>query len=365
MMSWFTYLKNGLKRAMPPDKIAGKAGYSGYKANLRNLKPFFVRHMRKGIIGAVFVLLSTLVTFPPPLITRYITDDVILGKNLTLLAGAVILLIAVKLADKLFNVMQDYYFTRFEQEILLDIQQDLLDHTLKLPKSFFDEKETGYLMSRLSVDVQRLRWFFSSTLVYMLSQTIRFIGGAIFLFILEWRLALVVMVPIPVIIIGMTYFSRKTRILKSSKHGTTGECYPADPGDVEHHIPDQSFCIRKADRQPGGGSAQSCSADLTRTGHRGFRCRSGHRTVTEYLQRGGACSRCDIDHPRRVESGIASGVPGILELRLQPCPIPGFSQYPDAERSGSAGAGFCVVRHHPRGKWKRDTRQNTSKVLWN
>ena len=198
---------------MPPDKIAGKAGYSGYKANLRNLKPFFVRHMRKGIIGAVFVLLSTLVTFPPPLITRYITDDVILGKNLTLLAGAVILLIAVKLADKLFNVMQDYYFTRFEQEILLDIQQDLLDHTLKLPKSFFDEKETGYLMSRLSVDVQRLRWFFSSTLVYILSQTIRFIGGAIFLFILEWRLALVVMVPIPVIIIGMTYFSRKTRIL--------------------------------------------------------------------------------------------------------------------------------------------------------
>jgi ABC-type multidrug transport system fused ATPase/permease subunit len=213
MTSWFSYLKKGLSRAMPPDRIAGQRGYSGSWANLKNLRPFISRHLRKGIIGAVFVIISTLLTFPPPLITKYITDDVILGKKLGLLAGGVLLFIAVKLADKLITVLQDYYFARFEQEILLDIQQDLLEHTLQLPKSFFDEKETGYLMSRISSDVQRLRWFFSSTLVYIFSQTIRFIGGIIFLFYLEWRLALIVMVPLPVIIFGMGYFTRKTRIL--------------------------------------------------------------------------------------------------------------------------------------------------------
>lgn len=198
---------------MPPDRIAGQRAYSGNWVNLKNLRPFVTRHLRKGILGAIFVIISTLLTFPPPLITKYITDDVILGKKLGLLAGGVLLFIAVKLADKLFNVLQDYYFARFEQEILLDIQQDLLEHTLLLPKSFFDEKETGYLMSRISSDVQRLRWFFSSTLVYIFSQTLRFVGGTIFLFYLEWRLALIVMVPIPFIIFGMGYFTRKTRIL--------------------------------------------------------------------------------------------------------------------------------------------------------
>ncbi len=213
MNSWFSYLKNGLSRAMPPDRIAGQRGYTGNWANLKNLRPFISRHLRKGIFGAVFVIITALLTFPPPLITKYITDDVILGKKLGLLAGGVLLFIAVKLADKLFTVMQDYYFARFEQEILLDIQQDLLEHTLQLPKSFFDEKETGYLMSRISSDVQRLRWFFSSTLVYIFSQAIRFIGGIIFLFYLEWRLALIVMLPLPFIIIGMGFFTRKTRIL--------------------------------------------------------------------------------------------------------------------------------------------------------
>lgn len=213
MNGWFDYLKKGLTRTMPVDKIAGGQGYSGVKYNLRNLKPFIGRHLRQGIIGAVLVIVSTLLTFPPPLITQYITDDVILNKNLGLLAGGIMLLIGVKLADKMVSVLQDYFFARFEQNILLDLQQSLLEHTLKLPKSFLDEKETGYLMSRISSDVQRLRWFFSSTLVYILSMAIRFIGGLVFLFFLEWRLALVVMIPLPLIMMGMNFFTKKTRVL--------------------------------------------------------------------------------------------------------------------------------------------------------
>lgn len=213
MNGWFSYLKNGLNRSMPSDRVAEQRGYSGNIKNLKNLKPFITYHLRKGILGATFVFITTLLSFPSPLITRYITDKVILDRNLGLLAGAILLLIAIKLGDKLFSILQDYYFARFEQGILLDIQKDLLDHTLKLPKSFFDEKETGYLMSRLSYDVQRLRWFFSSTLVNIFSQSIRFLGGIFFLFYLEWRLALVVMVPLPVIYFGMRFFSKKMKVL--------------------------------------------------------------------------------------------------------------------------------------------------------
>lgn len=213
MSNWFDYLRKGLSQSLPPDRIAGQQRYKSIKQNLKNLKPFIGRHLRKGIIGSILVLLSTLLTFPSPLITRYITDDVILAKKLPLLAGAIILLIVVNVLAKIFSALQDYYFARFEQEIVLDIQQDLLEHTLRLPKSFFDAKEIGYLMTRLSSDVQRLRWFFSSTLVYILSQTIRFIGGVIFLFILEWRITLIILVPIPILVFGMNYFAKKIHTL--------------------------------------------------------------------------------------------------------------------------------------------------------
>jgi len=102
---------------------------------------------------------------------------------------------------------------RFGQDVLVDMQSDLIDHTLKLPKSFFDEQQTGYLVSRLVGDIQGLRWFFSGTPVYLISNAIRFIGGIGFLFYLEWRLALFVMVLLPLMVLVVIFFSTRMRIL--------------------------------------------------------------------------------------------------------------------------------------------------------
>jgi ABC-type multidrug transport system fused ATPase/permease subunit len=58
-----------------------------------------------------------------------------------------------------------------------------------------------------------MRWFFSSTTVYILSQSLRFIGGVIFLFTLEWQLAIISLVVLPAMVLGIRFFARKTRIL--------------------------------------------------------------------------------------------------------------------------------------------------------
>ena len=211
--NWFSYLKRGLSRKLPEDRLAAKEGYTGLKANLQNLRPFVRRHWWKGLVGAGLIIFTSLLGFPQPLIMRYVVDDVILNRQLGLLFGAILLLIGIFLAENLANLLQKYYFARFEQEVTLDIQKDLLDHTLSLPKSFFDDNQTGYLMSRLSSDVEGLRWFFSGTIVHIFSNTIRCIGGLGFLFYLEWRLAIGVLVILPFIAISVRYFSRKVHVL--------------------------------------------------------------------------------------------------------------------------------------------------------
>jgi ABC-type multidrug transport system fused ATPase/permease subunit len=213
MDSWLAYLKQGLSRTLPDDRIAGRGSYAGAKANLQNLRPFLARHWRKGILGALLILFNSLLGFPQPLITRYIVDDVILGRQLGLLVGAVLLLGAIMVLGKLTNLLQQFYFARFEQGVLLDIQSSLLERALRFPKSFFDDKETGYLMSRLSSDVGGLRWFFSSTLVYVASNLLRFVGGVGLLFYLEWRLAIATLLVLPGLVLCVRYFSSKMRIL--------------------------------------------------------------------------------------------------------------------------------------------------------
>ncbi|UCH92634.1 MAG: ABC transporter ATP-binding protein [Candidatus Aminicenantes bacterium] len=217
MISWISYLKNALARKQPEDPISGKKGYSSTKRNLKNLKPYVLRHWRKGGVGAILIILTSILGLPIPLITRYLVDKVILDRQLVLLTGAVLLLAGLKLAGMLADALQKFYFTRFEQEVVLDIQHHLLDRTLHFPKSFFDSKEVGYLMSRLLGDVNGLRWFFSSTLVYIISSCLRFLGGVALLFYLKWQLAVVVLIVLPALVMCVRFFARKIRVL--SHHG--------------------------------------------------------------------------------------------------------------------------------------------------
>ncbi len=213
MKSLLKYLKQGLTRTHSKDRIGSTSEPAGLRTSLGNLRPFVRRHWRKGVLGSLLIILTSLLSFPQPLITRYLIDQVILNRQLTLLAGVILLLAAITLTEKLLNVFQQFYFARFEQEVILDIQQSLLDHVLRLPKSFFDANQTGYLMSRLSSDVRGLRWFFSSTIVYIVSNCLRFMGGIAFLIYLEWRLAIGVLVILPPLVFFIRYFSKKIHVL--------------------------------------------------------------------------------------------------------------------------------------------------------
>ncbi len=209
MKTWFTYLKQGLSSKVPQDRIADSTDHPGIKESLRSLVPYLKGHWRKGSIGLVLILLAALCSFPAPLITRYLVDDVILNKQLGLLAGALILLACFLIAEKLARMLQEFYFARLEQQVTLDVQQDLISRVLKFPKAFFDDHQTGYLMSRLTEDVDGVRWFFSNSIVHIFSNAFRFAGGICLLFYLEWRLAGVVLILLPALAWGVRYFSSK------------------------------------------------------------------------------------------------------------------------------------------------------------
>ncbi len=213
MMSWFRYLKRGLSRTLPQDRVSPHEGDKGARDLVAYLRPFIANHWRKGVLGATLILTNSILSFPQPLLNRYLIDHIILPREMKWLPWVVLSMVMVKVFSGLSDSIQQYFFTRFEQNILLDIQGDLFQRVLRLPKAFFDQKETGYLMSRLSTDVNGLRFFFSRTMVDILSNTLTAIGGIGLLIYLEWRLALVSLLIVPLLVTSMRYFSQKYRVL--------------------------------------------------------------------------------------------------------------------------------------------------------
>ena len=217
MFDWIPVLRSGLTRKHPADRIADTRQGQDLRGRLSILRPYWERHWRKAALGVGLILFVSLVSFPQPLLYRFLVDDVMLARRLDLLPLVIVLLAAANLTSVAGEMAQRYYFTRFEQHALYDLQQNLLDHALRLPKSFFDNKEVGYLISRLSSDVQGVRWFFSSDLASLVSAMLRFVGGLAFLFYLEWRLTLATLIVIPLLVAATRYFGQ--RLYALSHHG--------------------------------------------------------------------------------------------------------------------------------------------------
>ena len=73
--------------------------------------------------------------------------------------------------------------------------------------------QKGYLMSRITGDLSGVKWFFSSTIVQLFVHIVKFVGGVFFLFYLEWRIALPVVLFLPIPLIITKFFARRTYIM--------------------------------------------------------------------------------------------------------------------------------------------------------
>src|SRR5512136_2630273 len=107
MKSLLQYLKQGLSRAHSKDRIGEANESSALRTSLKNLRPFVGKHWRKGLLGSFLIILTSLLSFPQPLITRYLIDHVILNRQLALLAGVILLFVGITLTEKLMSLLQE------------------------------------------------------------------------------------------------------------------------------------------------------------------------------------------------------------------------------------------------------------------
>jgi ABC-type bacteriocin/lantibiotic exporter with double-glycine peptidase domain len=213
MNNWFIHLKNALNCKLPKDHIAPNHKYGRFRDNVRYIYPSIFTQWKLGLVSMLLLLITSLLAFPGPMITRYLIDHVLINKHLKLLAPVIILLVAIGLTNSIAGQIRQFVNTRFTQEVTLHLQQKLIKRVFSLPKMFFDHIHKGYLMSRLTSDVSCINWFISGTVVQVFIQVTRLIGGICFLFYLEWRIAVPIMITLPVPFILTIFFAKKTYIL--------------------------------------------------------------------------------------------------------------------------------------------------------
>ena len=338
MKSWIEHLRSGFAREMPEDRIAGGACSTGIGENLRRHMPFFRRHWKRGAAGACLILLSSILAFPMPLVSRFVIDDVILGRQLSLLPWMLLVTVALAVFSRGLGLFQNWFFLRYSQEMTLDIQKQVLDHSFSLPKSFFDKNQTGYLMARMTGDIGGVTWFLSGSLVGIVTNILYFIGGILLLFWLEWRLALAALGAVPVLLLALRRFSNRMHALNHAGNEENARYMSRLPGDAQLDPAGQGLrCGREGRR----GDHERPAEGLPGVGGelRGeFRDGAGPLLDAESRQLRGLCPWRILGHHRPLDPGVPLRLPGLPGLRLRTGAIPHLDGPADAEHPGIPGA---------------------------
>lgn len=161
---------------------------------LSYLKPY----KREFLFAGGLLLLSTVVGFLQPLVIRTITDQGMLGKNVSVLLWAVAALALLVLFNQGIDLLQTRIFADVYNASFYTVFQQAFQKLLHLKKSYFEDKGNAEILSFLQMDVSQVASITDRYTVMSVSYVFRIVSGLIGLFVINWKLALLVVAVVPV-----------------------------------------------------------------------------------------------------------------------------------------------------------------------
>ena len=202
-----------------------KLSLDTWKANLRIYQRIIamLRPHWLATLGAILYLgLSTGFALIVPWLLAWVIDTGLQhGQFSTLLLATAAILITSGLRGA-FAYGQGYLSQALSNDLAYDLRNQLYDHLQVLDFSYHDESETGQMMSRLTVDIEAVRNFIPMGLLRAILALVYFVAITIILFVLDWQLALVTMLCVPLLILLSMQVARRLRPMWQRVQDETG-----------------------------------------------------------------------------------------------------------------------------------------------
>ena len=147
-------------------------------------------------------ILGTLMVIVFPGVTKWIIDDVVYANRPDKLVPLIFLATLAFLVQHLFNALRIILNNTFEQKVIFDLRSDLYSHIQLLPLRWFDNRATGDLMTRVIEDVNSVERVLIDGIEQGVVAVLQIIIVVAVMFYLNPILALLALVPLPLLIAG-------------------------------------------------------------------------------------------------------------------------------------------------------------------
>jgi ABC-type multidrug transport system fused ATPase/permease subunit len=157
----------------------------------------------------LFAGLTTGFELIPPWLIKILIDDVIQAGRIELLTWVFAGLVGSYLMRNLCSSMRIRLNNSLEQQVVHDLHVQVFAALQRLSISFFENRPTGEIMSRVLNDTEHMQRIFVDGLEEIITAGLTLIGIMVVLFWLNWKLALIALLPIPILIMGAAAFTKR------------------------------------------------------------------------------------------------------------------------------------------------------------
>ena len=187
-------------------------------ATMQRIASYLGPYKGHAILLAIVSLMGMGTAVVPPMLTREIVDRVLVPKQgntdtmperLTLLGFLVLGLVGIRVLNWGLEWVHGWTVSWLGARITADIRNRLYQQLELLSLQFYDRRQVGAVMSRVTRDAGRLQEFLVEGLPYLIISALTIIGILGILFWMHWMLALLILVPIPFMIgWGVVFWKR-------------------------------------------------------------------------------------------------------------------------------------------------------------
>jgi len=181
-----------------------------------SLKPTlqFIRPYKKQIlIASIALLITAAVTLSLGQGLRLIIDQGFTANSQALLNKATLIFFGLVVLLAIGTYVRHYLVSWIGERVVADIRKAVFNHLIDLHPSFYEENHSGEIQSRITADTTLIQSVIGSSVSIALRNLLMFIGGIVFLMVTNVKLAGIVLLSVPLVVIPIKYFGRRVRSL--------------------------------------------------------------------------------------------------------------------------------------------------------
>lgn len=191
-------------------------------STLKFLLSKYKGHLGMTFLGAILLLLSTFFTLVPPILIKETIDQIANVDNRFLFI-VFLLIIGSSVLRGLLYYSQRIILERVGQTIVHDLRTETIQHINNLSFSYFDDKQVGDLIARVTSDTDLLASFYGFSMVNIINNILTLVGILLVLLIWNSTLALAFIFLLPFIVHAMYKYSVTVRPLMGKIRKSFGQ----------------------------------------------------------------------------------------------------------------------------------------------